>query len=64
MFHQEDAGLNPDMAKLAFSKGIWSYVCKMDAAFRKYASMNRPPRQASVDTALTLINKVWDGSRV
>ncbi|KZV37308.1 stAR-related lipid transfer protein 7, mitochondrial [Dorcoceras hygrometricum] len=38
MVHQEDAGLNVEMAKLAFAKGIWSYVCKMDDALRKYSS--------------------------
>ncbi|XVF26437.1 hypothetical protein REPUB_Repub14bG0016400 [Reevesia pubescens] len=37
MFHQEDAGLNVEMAKLAFARGIWSYVCKMDNALRKYS---------------------------
>ncbi|KAG6399945.1 hypothetical protein SASPL_141431 [Salvia splendens] len=36
MVHQEDAGLNVEMAKLAFIKRIWSYVCKMDDALRKY----------------------------
>lgn len=38
MVHQEDAGLNAEMAKLAFSKGIWSYVCKMDHALRQYTA--------------------------
>lgn len=41
MVHQEDAGLNVEMAKLAFSKGIWSYVCKMDDALRKYSSVKQ-----------------------
>ncbi|KAK1323302.1 hypothetical protein QJS10_CPA02g01603 [Acorus calamus] len=36
MVHQEDAGMNVEMAKLAFAKGIWSYVCKMDNALRRY----------------------------
>ncbi|KAL1569897.1 hypothetical protein AAHA92_01314 [Salvia divinorum] len=36
MVHQEDAGLNVEMAKLAFVKRIWNYVCKMDDALRKY----------------------------
>lgn len=36
MVHQEDAGMNAELAKLAFSKGIWSYICKMDNALRKY----------------------------
>lgn len=37
MLHQEDAGLNVEMAKMAFAKRIWSYVCKMDDALRKYS---------------------------
>lgn len=40
MIHQEDAGLNPDMAKLAFAKGIWRYITKMDDALRKYSVIN------------------------
>ncbi|KAF8060408.1 hypothetical protein N665_1217s0011 [Sinapis alba] len=59
MFHQENAGLNVEMAKLAFSKGIWSYVSKMDNAFRSYVAIShRPPQQDSVLSALTLITKV------
>lgn len=54
MFHQEDAGLNVEMAKLAFAKGIWSYVCKMDSALRKYSGISHP--QSS--SAVTLIQKV------
>ncbi|CAN6932041.1 unnamed protein product [Brassica oleracea] len=57
MFHQENAGLNVEMAKLAFSKGIWSYVCKMDNAFRNYVAISHTP-QGSVLSALTLIAKV------
>ncbi|XP_010542534.1 PREDICTED: uncharacterized protein LOC104815704 [Tarenaya hassleriana] len=57
MFHQEDAGLNSEMAKLAFSKGIWSYVCKMDNALLKYiATSHRPPVPAL--SAVCLIRKV------
>lgn len=57
MVHQEDAGLNVEVAKLAFAKGIWSYVCKMDNALRKYSSANCP--QSSLgDTAITRIQKV------
>ena len=56
MFHQEDAGLNVEMAKLAFAKGIWSYVCKMDSALRKYAS-SHPPHGSTV-SAVTSIQKV------
>lgn len=57
MFHQENAGLNVEMAKLAFSKGIWSYVSKMDNAFRNYVAISHTP-QGSVLSALTLIAKV------
>ncbi|KAG2304527.1 hypothetical protein Bca4012_063576 [Brassica carinata] len=57
MFHQENAGLNVEMAKLAFSKGIWSYVCKMDNAFRNYVAIPHRPHE-SVLSALALIAKV------
>ena len=53
MFHQEDAGLNMNMAKLAFTRGIWSYVCKMDNALRRYSS-----RSSSVTTSASLMQKV------
>lgn len=43
MVHQEDAGLNAEMAKHAFVKKIWSYVCKMDDALRKY-TVKKPNR--------------------
>ncbi|KAI3974435.1 hypothetical protein MKX01_017928 [Papaver californicum] len=57
LVHQEDAGLNVEMAKLAFSKGIWNYVCKMDAALRKYSPTARP-QSSSVKNAVTLMRKV------
>lgn len=57
MFHQEDAGLNMEMAKLAFSKGIWSYVCKMDNALRRYSSVSRH-LSSSVTTSVNLMQKV------
>lgn len=41
MVHQEDAGLNVEMAKMAFAKGIWSYVCKMDDALRRYSAVKQ-----------------------
>ncbi|XP_028759096.1 uncharacterized protein LOC114718015 [Neltuma alba] len=53
MFHQEDAGLNTELAKLAFARGIWSYVCKMDDALRRYSS-----RSSSVTTSANLMQKV------
>ncbi|XP_058079522.1 uncharacterized protein LOC131227732 isoform X1 [Magnolia sinica] len=57
MVHQEDAGLNVEMAKLAFAKGIWSYVCKMDNALHKYPPTHRIGTNLAV-TALQLIQKV------
>ncbi|PON37067.1 START domain containing protein [Parasponia andersonii] len=59
MYHQEDAGLNVEMAKLVFAKGIWSYVCKMDHALRKYPTIGRP--QSSSVNAITLIKLVPPG---
>lgn len=56
MVHQEDAGLNVEMAKLAFAKGIWSYVSKMNSALREYSSY--PSRLTMVPTLLRLIKKV------
>ncbi|KAL6996073.1 hypothetical protein U1Q18_006209 [Sarracenia purpurea var. burkii] len=57
MVHQEDAGLNVEMAKFAFARGIWSYVCKMDDALRKYSAANCPQSSLRA-TAVTLIQKV------
>lgn len=57
MVHQEDAGLNVEVAKLAFAKGIWSYVCKMDSALRKYSTMGHSHRRPLL-TALKFIQKV------
>ncbi|PRQ58169.1 putative START-like domain-containing protein [Rosa chinensis] len=56
MYHQEDAGLNVEMAKLAFAKGVWSYVCKMDSALRKYSAISND-QSSSATTAVTLIKK-------
>lgn len=58
MVHQEDAGLNVEMAKLAFAKGIWSYVCKMDDALRQYKAVDHHSQLTSGVTAVTLIQKV------
>lgn len=60
MFYQEDAGLNVEMAKLAFTKGIWNFVSKMDAALRKY-SMSSHPRLSPAISAITLIQKIPPG---
>ncbi|KAK8506788.1 hypothetical protein V6N13_054982 [Hibiscus sabdariffa] len=57
MFHQEDAGLNVEMAKLAFARGIWSYLCKMDNALHNYSTTSHLPTGSSV-SAVTLIRKV------
>lgn len=57
MFHQEDAGLNTEMAKLGFAKGIWSYVCKMENALSKYPTI-RHPQSCYVVNAVTLVKKV------
>ncbi|KAG9449373.1 hypothetical protein H6P81_009338 [Aristolochia fimbriata] len=57
MVHQEDAGLNVEMAKLAFSKGIWSYVCKMDSALRSYPLSRRTRANSSMCNA-NLVRKV------
>ncbi|XP_021761981.1 stAR-related lipid transfer protein 7, mitochondrial-like [Chenopodium quinoa] len=57
MVHQEDAGLNVEFAKLAFAKGIWGYVCKMDDALRKYYSISHP-QSSSTTTAVSVIQKV------
>ncbi|KAF5739202.1 hypothetical protein HS088_TW12G00403 [Tripterygium wilfordii] len=57
MFHQEDSGLNGEMAKLAFARGIWSYVCKMEKALCKYSTMNHIRASAAVSST-SLIQKV------
>ena len=57
MLHQEDAGLNMEMAKVAFSKGIWNYVCKMDNALRRYSVISRR-LSSSVATSVNLMQKV------
>ncbi|XP_068642671.1 uncharacterized protein [Aristolochia californica] len=57
MVYQEDAGLNIEMAKLAFSKGIWGYVCKMDTALRSYP-LSRHNRASSSMRILNLVRKV------
>ncbi|XP_074559122.1 uncharacterized protein LOC141815057 isoform X2 [Curcuma longa] len=54
--HQEDAGLNVEMAKLTFAKGIWSFVCKTNSALRGYSS--HPSRSVLVPALLRLIKKV------
>ncbi|KAK1441652.1 hypothetical protein QVD17_07714 [Tagetes erecta] len=57
MLHQEDAGLNVEMAKMIFAKGIWSYVCKMDTALRNYSAIKRIQLTSTVG-AITFLHKV------
>ncbi|KAL9291214.1 putative START domain-containing protein [Arabidopsis thaliana] len=57
MVHQEDAGLNVEMAKLAFSRGIWSYVCKMENALRKYIATSHRPQGPTL-SAVSLMKKI------
>ncbi|GER53702.1 polyketide cyclase/dehydrase and lipid transportsuperfamily protein [Striga asiatica] len=52
MVHQEDAGLNVEMAKVAFSKGIWNYVRKMDDALRKYSAGRQHLLNSNPDASL------------
>ncbi|CAL1386741.1 unnamed protein product [Linum trigynum] len=59
MYHQEDAGLNVEMAKLAFARGIWSYVCKMHAALCKYPSSSQIGSDSA--SALSLVQKIPSG---
>lgn len=55
MVHQEDAGMNAEVAKLAFSKGIWSYICKMDNALRKYS----PQITSQLDAMTQTVKLSW-----
>ncbi|XP_059291496.1 uncharacterized protein LOC132044979 [Lycium ferocissimum] len=57
MVHQEDAGLNVEMAKLAFAKGIWSYVRKMDDALWRYSALDHSQLTSGL-SAIALIQKV------
>ncbi|KAL3632179.1 hypothetical protein CASFOL_025163 [Castilleja foliolosa] len=57
--HQEDAGLNVEMAKVAFAKGIWSYVRKMNDALRKYSVGGQHQVNSAVGAYMSLpIQKV------
>jgi hypothetical protein len=56
VLHHEDNGMNIEMAKLAFSKGIWSYICKMNNALRQYPQHLSP--SVSILTMQKLIKKV------
>ncbi|CAA0833472.1 Polyketide cyclase/dehydrase and lipid transport superfamily protein, partial [Striga hermonthica] len=54
MVHQEDAGLNVEMAKVAFAKGIWNYVRKMDDALRKYSAGRQHLLNLNSDASLCI----------
>ena len=56
VLHHEDNGMNIEMAKLAFSKGIWSYICKMNNALRRYPQ--HCSLSVSIQTMQKLIKKV------
>eukprot|EP00267_Zea_mays_P050999 XP_020403881.1 uncharacterized protein LOC103646410 isoform X2 [Zea mays] len=55
VLHHEDNGMNIEMAKLAFSKGIWSYICKMSNALRRYPQHGSP--SVSILTMQKLMKK-------
>lgn len=62
MIHQEDTGMQREMAKVAFRRGIWSYILKMDIHLRKYAL--RPNSLANEVNAVSLAHKVPEALRV
>ncbi|KAL5211179.1 hypothetical protein ABZP36_022026 [Zizania latifolia] len=55
VLHHEDNGMNVEMAKLAFAKGIWNYICKMNSALRRYPQ--RHSSSISIVTMQKLIKK-------
>ncbi|CAO2038401.1 unnamed protein product [Urochloa humidicola] len=55
VLHHEDNGMNIEMAKLAFSKGIWNYICKMNNALRRYPHHRSP--SVSILTMQKLMKK-------
>ncbi|CAN6444912.1 unnamed protein product [Victoria cruziana] len=56
----ENAGMNSEVAKLVFAKGIWSYICKMDSALRKYPSTNVLSSRSEM-SAIRFMQKVPPG---
>jgi hypothetical protein len=56
MFHQEDMGVQREMAKMVFRRGIWSFVQKMDMHLRRYA--NQCPHLDEAVNAVSLAHKV------
>ncbi|URD94906.1 zinc finger CCCH-type containing 14 [Musa troglodytarum] len=57
LVHQEDAGINIELVKVGFAKGIWSYVSKMNSALREYSSCS-PIHLTPVSTLHRLIKKI------
>ncbi|KAJ7520979.1 hypothetical protein O6H91_19G033100 [Diphasiastrum complanatum] len=41
MFHQEELGMQRELAKFSFSRGIWNYVNKMDLNLRRYSTRHK-----------------------
>ncbi|CAM0911484.1 unnamed protein product [Alopecurus aequalis] len=62
VLHHEDNGMNIEMAKLAFSKGIWKYICKMNNALRRYPQHHGA--SVSILTMQRLIKKKNAGSAI
>jgi len=63
MIHQEDGGVKRDLAKVAFRRGIWSFVTKMDTQLRRYAEQ---ASQLKIDpvSAVSLAQKVPESLQV
>jgi len=63
MIHQEDGGVQREMAKVAFRRGIWNYVAKMDTQLRRYALQHS---QLKIDPvgAVALAQKVPTSSMI
>ncbi|KAL6634375.1 hypothetical protein ACP70R_027046 [Stipagrostis hirtigluma subsp. patula] len=62
VLHHEDNSMNIEMAKLAFSKGIWSYICKMNNALRRYPQ--RQSSSVSIQTMQRLMKKAISAGSV
>ncbi|EFJ37542.1 hypothetical protein SELMODRAFT_270291 [Selaginella moellendorffii] len=58
MLHREDIGVGKEMAKMAFSRGIWSYVNKMEHNLRAYKSSGLDKRRKAKPDAVTLCNEI------
>lgn len=60
MYHQEDGGVQREMAKVAFRRGIWNYVVKMDTQLRRYF-WNHAQLKIDPTSAVALAQKVPEG---